>query len=337
MTAALQALYPGQEPKHYGTIISYRLGGPDPIDGISVYRLRDPVDHWHYVTFGFSELYQKESDEPEVSGFGFELTFRLECGPEDEPPLFACNFLQNLARYVFDTGNIFEAGHHMDLNGPIMVEADTAISAICFTEDLKLPEIATPNGRLRFLQVVGITEDELLALKAWNTDGFLEILKRNRPLLTTGLGRASILGDPAAADELAARAKAEGSSTDALYVSEIKFAGSGLLGRRVTWCVAAHQVAAITAVLPRRVCHDRPFWVIGANGSVEFLLGRKPRVKREGPDLKVTLTADLAERMAADLKPLRGDYAWPEFPGFTVAVERSEIRDNEGNVVQTIG
>ena len=337
MTAALQALYPEQEPKHYGTLIKYRIGGPDPIDGISVYRVGGPVDHWHYVTFGFSELYQKESDDPEVSGFGFELTFRLECGLEDEPPLFACNFLQNLARYVFDTGNTFDAGHHMDLNGPIMTDADTAITAICFTEDPKLPEIATPNGRLRFLQVVGITADELLALKAWNTNGLLGILKRFRPLLTTGLERLSLLKDTAIAAELAERARDEGSSVDSLYVSEIKLARGGLLGGRITWYVAAYQVAAIIAVLPGRVCHDRPFWVVGANGSVEFLLGPNPAVKRQGADLSITLPAELARHIARDLKPLRGDYAWADLPGFTITVEPSEIRDNEGQIVQTIG
>ena len=29
--AALQRVYPGVEPKHLGTIIGWRLGGPDPL------------------------------------------------------------------------------------------------------------------------------------------------------------------------------------------------------------------------------------------------------------------------------------------------------------------
>jgi len=35
------------------------------------------VPHWHIVGYGMSELYAKETDDPEESGWGFELTFRV--------------------------------------------------------------------------------------------------------------------------------------------------------------------------------------------------------------------------------------------------------------------
>jgi hypothetical protein len=113
ISGALDRLYPGQEAKHYATTLPYSLGGRDPIDGISVYETGSP-DHWHYVTLGFSELYEKETDEPSTSGYGFELTLRM-VKREREPPVFAMNFLQNLARYVFDTGRTFRRGDHMEL------------------------------------------------------------------------------------------------------------------------------------------------------------------------------------------------------------------------------
>ena len=31
---ALDNLYPNQEPKHYGTIVKYMLGGKEPLDGL---------------------------------------------------------------------------------------------------------------------------------------------------------------------------------------------------------------------------------------------------------------------------------------------------------------
>ncbi len=47
---AFLRVYPGQEErKHFGTLIPWRLGGPDPLDGISVY---DGGDCWHFVTYG---------------------------------------------------------------------------------------------------------------------------------------------------------------------------------------------------------------------------------------------------------------------------------------------
>ncbi|WP_256843440.1 suppressor of fused domain protein, partial [Pseudomonas aeruginosa] len=73
INAALSPLYAGQEPRHYGTALPYTLGGQDPLDGISVYWADAPVPHWHYITYGFSELYAKESSDAAASGYGFEL------------------------------------------------------------------------------------------------------------------------------------------------------------------------------------------------------------------------------------------------------------------------
>ena len=36
IAAALNRLYPGVEPKHYGTLLKWMLGGPDPLDGIEL-------------------------------------------------------------------------------------------------------------------------------------------------------------------------------------------------------------------------------------------------------------------------------------------------------------
>src|ERR1700693_3699698 len=117
---ALWPIYKGREPRHFGTIIPYALGGPDPIHGISAYKNEEPLPHWHFVTFGFSDLWSKESSDPEVSGFGFELTFRPLCQAWDQkPPNFALSFLQNVGRYVFETGRSFGVGHTVPLNGPI--------------------------------------------------------------------------------------------------------------------------------------------------------------------------------------------------------------------------
>ncbi len=80
-TVHWKPLYHGQTPKHYGTLIDYELGGPDPLRGISAYKRAEPIPHWHFITYGFSELYEKKSSNKTVSGWGFELTLRLANGP----------------------------------------------------------------------------------------------------------------------------------------------------------------------------------------------------------------------------------------------------------------
>ena len=65
ISKAFDNLYPDQkEPCHFGTLISWQLGGNDPLDGISVY---DGGDFYHFVTYGLSELYEKESENQEYS------------------------------------------------------------------------------------------------------------------------------------------------------------------------------------------------------------------------------------------------------------------------------
>ena len=61
--AALRPLYGTLEPRHYSTSIPFSLGGRDPLDGISAYAVDEPRPHWHVITYGFSELYEKRFDE----------------------------------------------------------------------------------------------------------------------------------------------------------------------------------------------------------------------------------------------------------------------------------
>ena len=64
---AMQRFYPGQEGLYYGAAIPYFLGGSDPLEGVEVWKSEKGMPHWHYVTYGFTELYEKESDDPSES------------------------------------------------------------------------------------------------------------------------------------------------------------------------------------------------------------------------------------------------------------------------------
>lgn len=83
ITEEFERIYPGQtDPKHYGTLIKWRFGGNEPMDGISIY---DGGDYWHFVGYGLSELYEKESPNPEISGYGMEYTFKLKKEQYEDP------------------------------------------------------------------------------------------------------------------------------------------------------------------------------------------------------------------------------------------------------------
>lgn len=178
--AAVARVVPAQQPLHWGT---NALPGQDGIYGLSAYRVDD---HWLLVTFGLTELFSKDSDDPEVSGWGLELTMRVPA-TEAQPPTWALRLLQQLGRYVFSTGRPFKDGHRMDPGGPIT--PDTRLTAVAFATDPELGTINTPNGAVQFLTVVGITADELARMKATSTAHVLAELAATSPLLITDGGR----------------------------------------------------------------------------------------------------------------------------------------------------
>jgi suppressor of fused len=341
---ALQPIYGAQEPKHYGTIRRRILGGSDPLDGISAYRRKRTDDgapaHWHFVTYGFSELYAKESENAEYSGFGFELTFRLtDDGTDDEPPMWAMNFLQNLARYVFDSGNVFEAGHYMNLNGPIALEHDTQIVSIAFVHDPELPAIDTPHGQVEFLQVVGITEDEELALKRWATRKALDAMAPALPLYITDLGRSSLLENPAIAEVLREGSKRDGSNTGRLFIDQLAWGERKRLLRKSQFVVTlgARQVDELNALLPLRLPFEASFTLIGHDARVTFLPGTHNAAEATDEGLMLTLDDATCRELVATLKPKAGEYALRGFDSLGFEIRKTEIRDGDGQVVRVIG
>ena len=330
--AALAPLYGKQEPRHWGTAIKYALGGPDPLDGISAYAAEG---HWHYVSYGLSELYAKESPDPKISGYGFELSFRLARGPKvAEPPLWPASFLQNLARYVFNSGNVFAPGHHVDLNGPIALEESTSIVAALFAADPELPAIDTPNGRLEFVQVVGATLDEYGATRRWDTRGMLEVMAEGNPKLVTDLRRKSILDDPQAAKRIAERGEREGSSMSCVYVTQLAWMATP---EAAELTLGAMVVEELVEMLKARLGNERDFALMGP--GLEVLL--RPREKSRWGSKKqngfVELSPADVDALRAALKPARGVYSNPGFPGFSIRVQPTEIRDQAGKILRVMG
>ena len=268
----------------------YILGGNDPIHGISVYLRTLPVPHFHLVTYGFTDLFVKETDDPDTSGFGFELTLRLARAADDETvPSWALNFLQNLARYVFGTGNRFGVGHKMGLNGPIALGEDTALTAILFAEDPELGEFTSEYGAAHFIQIVGITDDEYRLIQEWSTTGLVDILRKKLPFLVTDLARDSVLADPELAGEIRRRVDEEGSSED------LTFAGDMVLetdadGEHLRIEMGALYAAALPRAMRGRLRHGREYTLRGRTTTLELRPGDECAYSFEEDALVLVLT-----------------------------------------------
>ncbi|MFR0767202.1 MAG: suppressor of fused domain protein [[Eubacterium] siraeum] len=166
ITKAFEKLYPGQNnPLHYGTLIPWQLGGNDPLRGISVY---DGGDYWHFVSYGLSDLYEKETNDPEWSGYGFEFTLKLKkAGLADENAEIKtiCGIFQALARLTFQNGEIFQPNEYIYTGQTEGMDNRQQSKLTGFITALdEAGEIVTPNGRVQFVKLIGATDAELKAL-----------------------------------------------------------------------------------------------------------------------------------------------------------------------------
>lgn len=144
---------------------------------------------WLYVSSGMSNPW--ESDEPEeYSGYGTE--FILETISESD---WAINVIRSLVAFNI----LVSIGNYGDK--PLIDYGDRIPYAI--EPNIKSMMIVTPNdypesfdlksGRVDFLQVVGITEDELDHAKDEGSDALAKLLLAKNKSFITDSERASVL------------------------------------------------------------------------------------------------------------------------------------------------
>lgn len=188
ITEAFGALYSEAEPAHVGYLPGLAFGGG--LEGCSAYRA---ADHWHYVTYGLTELGSKDPEaEPEISGWGYEFTLRAALeGDGTAPPRWPFALLEQLAKTSNQHGTCYDVGHRIDIRQPITGAPDTALTALALTRDPQFPgAVDTPHGAFDLLQVVGVTAAELDRMKATSTAAVLLELAADNALLITDPARA---------------------------------------------------------------------------------------------------------------------------------------------------
>lgn len=194
ITEACEKVYPTQKnPKHYGALIKWSFGGNDPLDGISIY---DGGEYWHFVTYGLSELYDKETDDKDISGYGMEFTFKLKKDNyenEEAEIKCICGILQSIARITFTKGEIFNSYEYLYTGQTqgIDTKMKSNITGFITIPDKEISSIVTPNGKVDFVEFIGATNDELLALK--NKDLDVKTLYKKIGSDVTNYNRKSVI------------------------------------------------------------------------------------------------------------------------------------------------
>ncbi|XP_069936632.1 suppressor of fused homolog isoform X2 [Cherax quadricarinatus] len=225
--ARCRSIYPDQ-PNPLQVTALVKLGGPDPLDYISMYanpgnpKLNIP-SHWHYVSFGCSDLHgdgrvHEQTGPESPSGFGFELTMRLKKEEgEKSPPTWPAAIMQALSKYVFQSESVLCVGDHVSWHCPLD-NSESRVQHMLMGEDPQLGSVTTPNGSVQFVQIVGVTTEELRAAQHWNGIGVLDIIKRmpsaGGPWMVTDMRRGESIYElePSVAEEVENGIENEGSN-----------------------------------------------------------------------------------------------------------------------------
>ncbi|CAG0883225.1 unnamed protein product [Cyprideis torosa] len=218
-------------PLQVTAVVKFWLGGPDPLDYISMYSnpgdsSRNIPPHWHYVSFGLSDLHgdgrvHEISGPDSPSGFGIELTFRLKKGSETTPPTWPAVIMQSLSKYVFQTENTLFPGDHISQHGTLDGREGGKMTHLLLVEDPQLGTVGTCFGEVTFVQLVGITSEELTAAQQWNGPRVANLLRKfpggGGAWLVTDMDRSvSLTDDPAMSAEIEEGINHEGSNLSAV-------------------------------------------------------------------------------------------------------------------------
>ena len=193
-----------QVPHQFSSQTAYDLDSPSPLPAITVWQTKAP-EGWLYVTYGLSELFDKTSADPNLSGFGFELSLRIPMPPGknggSRPPLWPLRLLQSLGRHVLTTGEGFDSGHALALGAAIVPPnsdgpEDSALTGVICLPDPILGKIETVHGSLLFLRLFGVTADEMAILSELELGSLVACIAELSPMAITDPRRASFTEDP---------------------------------------------------------------------------------------------------------------------------------------------
>lgn len=233
----------------------------------------------------------------------------------------------------------------------------TIITALAFISDPELGDkIETENGSIEFIQMVGITSDELDAVMCWDCTKLLNVFSEFIPLGITDIDRKSFMTNEKVQEALKAGIENDGSSTSYIYtdficvsisengetnmygnpVSDEDLAQNDADGITTIYLGAAH-VRQVVMMLRGRLLKEKEFMIEGEFNLVVFKLGDECSATVSDDDIIIVLTKDAIEEITKKLIPDKTGEYMLESGRINFKIVKTEITDSDGNVVETIG
>jgi suppressor of fused-like protein len=250
---ALAEAYPDCEP------VRFEVTGDEKLDiaGCLAIRVEEPVPHWVVVSRGFTELGDKVEEDPEVSGWGFELVCRLPARTEEPDFGWIVGWMQSVSQHLADKVSSLEPYQHL----PIWkARNQDELAAVIVVEESSLSATRSANGYLTFFQLVGITTAEYQAIEDWDGRGLAELIHERDPLLLTDAQRTCWLRDPEFALAVTKGRERDGSSNGVQHNLAMFWASKGL---EIELHLSLEAARILKASMRARLAHGKPMYLFG--------------------------------------------------------------------------
>eukprot|EP01119_Soliformovum_irregulare_P021776 TRINITY_DN7317_c0_g1_i3.p2 TRINITY_DN7317_c0_g1~~TRINITY_DN7317_c0_g1_i3.p2 ORF type:complete len:237 (-),score=73.37 TRINITY_DN7317_c0_g1_i3:37-747(-) len=220
------------------------------------------------------------------------------------------------------------------------------ISALLFTTDPILKnEWKNPNGDFQFIQIFGVTDDEVEAAVSWNKKSFLQLMAKhtNNELLITDLSRQSVLDNVEIARLLKLKTEQEGSTQGLLFVEKMRYLWEASEDGHVDVETEDEEMASVDdaagrmvleippmvipdllKMLKGRIFFHRDFFLVNsvADFVVSFLpsMTTKSRWDLDANQLTIFVSYELALQLQAGLVSELGEYQFADLDNFTLRI-----------------
>ena len=93
----------------------------------------------------------------------------------------------------------------------------------------------------------------------------------------------------------------------------------------------------VAQILPGRLPHGRPLVIMAKGATVECVPNTQCSFSAEGSNLQLSFTSEAVAQLVEKLGPKSQTIHLPAFPTLEIIIEKSEITDSSGKVVNVIG
>ncbi|EIT86237.1 BtrU protein [Fictibacillus macauensis ZFHKF-1] len=322
----VEAFYKEHQPNHCEPAKAYYFNPGDPLEMMAAYESHEPMPHWHYVSYGLSKHNLTNEKESTIH---FELTIRLKKVPGvTEPPNWVPAVFHSIAEYVLVLGRPLKHGTWIsDIDATFDALDSNLVGLVC-NEDPDLGRVQTEHGVTTFLQLTGITADEMEAMQAYDTLAVLDIAREMNLLQKgmTDLDRASFLQNEAFTSAVALGTERDGSSTGYLFVENMSFTlKKSFFGRMKYYLrIPVNQAAQLGRLFKGRLTKNRNLALDSGQRKLMFL----PSQKEEGFEIDdrqlegevLMLSNETILELVAIFQPKAGTYKLITVQGMTVEI-----------------